>query len=64
MKKVSKKQFFNKTKKQRRKNLIKKISKEKNLFFDKQKVVGTFTKNKNFGFVIPDGKKVQTDKLP
>ena len=61
MKKVSKKQFFNKTKKQRRKNLIKKISKEKNLFFDKQKVVGTFTKNKNFGFVIPDGKKVPTD---
>ena len=49
MRKVSKKQFFNKTKKQRRKNLIKKISKEKNLFFDKQKVVGTFTKNKNFG---------------
>ena len=61
MRKVSKKQFFNKTKKQRRKNLIKKISKEKNLFFDKQKVVGTFTKNKNFGFVIPDGKKVPTD---
>lgn len=56
---MSRKKKFKYNKKQKKYSKSHEIASKK----DKERtlVVGTFEKNRNFGFVVPDGKKVLTD---
>ncbi len=61
MKKTNKKNFFKQNRKIRRNKKVKKVKQELVVTEKQQKIVGTFVKNNNFGFVIPDSKKIPTD---
>lgn len=64
-KKSSKKEFFKKQEKRARKKEARKEKKNKQDVKQQieagQRVIGTFQKNKNFGFVIPDCRRIPTD---
>ena len=64
-KKSSKKEFFRKQEKRARKREARKENKTKQDVKQQieagQRVVGTFQRNKNFGFVIPDCRRIPTD---
>ena len=61
MKKTNKKNFFKQNRKIRRNKKVKKVKQELVVTEKQQKIVGTFVKNNNFGFVIPDSQKIPTD---
>lgn len=61
MKKSKKKQFFKPNKKTRKNQKDRKVKQEIILTEKQQKIIGTFIKSKNFGFVVPDGRKIPTD---
>ena len=58
--KKNKKAFFRKQEIKIRKK-ERKSKKNSNNLIEIQKVVGTFQKSKNYGFVVPDGRKLKTD---
>ena len=61
MKKTNKKNFFKQNRKIKRSKKVKKVKQELVVTEKQQKIVGTFVKNNNFGFVIPDSQKIPTD---
>lgn len=61
MNRKSKKKQFLKFNKRLKNNRDKKIKQETVITQEKQQIVGTFIKSKNFGFVVPDSKKIPTD---